>query len=132
MCERLKEVARKGGPSTFMRELHFSNIKLLSVSNSGIEYLDADGEQSQIDFQVCRRNWINNRSVKLEDMKPEQAEWHSDCVGIRNIIGKPPYIEFFSEPHVKLIFDNVKTGREDFLNLQMQLWDLGALTFDYS
>ncbi len=115
-----------------MERVQFSKVKVLSVSSTGIEYLDEYEVLRHIDFQECRTNWLKSRNVPLEKMELQAAKWHQQCVGMRNAIDKPRYIEFFTEPHTHLEFDDPRTGHQDYRNFYLRLLGVGCVTFDLS
>lgn len=115
-----------------MRTLQFSKIAIRSVSSSGIEYVDEQGAMGYIDFETCRANWVKEYKTSLETLSGKAASWYRRCVGKRDIGGNPAYIEFFTEPHTQLEFDNLQTEREDFWGVRRQLEDAGCATMDWS
>jgi predicted RNA-binding protein with RPS1 domain len=96
-----------------------NSVEILNYTGLGLEYSDENGNPKFIDFKICRQN-----SVEILN--------YPEFVAVRNIIGYPygtaPYIEFFTEPLTKFVFNR----KEIFRGLHMQMKETGWLTFDLS
>ncbi|MDQ0887857.1 hypothetical protein QFZ81_002945 [Paenibacillus sp. V4I9] len=115
---------------------------MISINKAGLVFTDVDGNQVRIQFDDCRKNWVNyvNRSTEFDtsDLKEEET----NCVGWRDAFDKVPYIEFFSEPKTRFLFPYRRTfyewfrnmhsrkGYKHFRNMCNQLKENGWSTFD--
>ena len=90
-----------------------------NVTEFGLEYIDEKGNTKFIDFKFCSQNSNN----LLNNPK---------YVAQRNILGypwvTPPYMDFFTEPLTKFVFNS----KENFHELRGQIEEAGWLTFDLS
>lgn len=81
--------------------IHFGRIK--EIIKDGIFFVDEENEKHFIDFKECRKNWVefakNSDEMSCTDLKEDET----NCVGWRNCIGKPSFIEIFSNPRVKFV-----------------------------
>ena len=79
--------------------------KIIQITHSGIEYVDSTGNNHFIDFEVCKENW-NNYSLESQDFEFSDTfdVQKSRCIGRRNSLGNPLFIEFFTEPITRFEF----------------------------
>ena len=113
------ELTRSNRKRFFVGKKEYQSDAIKNVTELGLEYIDENGNPKFIDFKICRQN-----SVEILN-SPE-------FVAVRSIIGYPygtaPYIEFFTEPLTKFVFNR----KEIFRGLHMQMKETGWLTFDLS
>lgn len=109
------------------RKIRFSDIQILSIDASGIEYQDKQQKVSRIDFQECRKNLAENLKALMSAYKNQAFTWHREWVGHRDTRTKPPYIEFFTTPPSRFEFANSKKGRAELESFRVMLFDLGIV-----
>jgi hypothetical protein len=91
--------------------IRFSKKRLKAITREGIQFMNDKGQLQYIDFQTCRKNWVAyvNESDDFETTHLSEAE--TTCVGVRNVLAKPIYIEFFTDNlHIKFEFHQVFLG----------------------
>jgi predicted RNA-binding protein with RPS1 domain len=131
------------------KEYHSDVIK--NVTELGLEYIDENGNPKFIDFKICLQNSVeilnhtgigleysdengNPKLINFQICRQDSGEIlnHPEFVAVRSIIGYPygtaPYIEFFTEPLTKFVFNR----KEIFRGLHIQMRETGWLTFDLS
>lgn len=99
-------------------EVFFDIEKLKKLDNESLVYLLGTDELIDIQFEVCRKNWVNfvnfsdffNRDTVLK-------ENDSRCVGWCDITDEYPFIEFFSAPKTRFLFKRKSVQKFNFLNL---------------
>ena len=82
-----------------MKTVTFDKSKLLGVSKNGLEYVDDQGCRCSIDFHTCREN-----ARDLLKMPGWLWARHPNYVGLRNILGRPPYITLVTNPPTRFLF----------------------------
>ena len=82
-----------------LKTVTFDKSKLLVVSKNGLEYLDDEGRRCVIDFHTCREN-----ARDLLKMPAWLWARHPNYVGLRNILGEPPYITLATNPPTRFLF----------------------------
>jgi hypothetical protein len=112
--------------------IRFASTTIQSIDQAGIRFTDDQGNQQFIDFAICRTNWLRHINRTLDEMSPKSADWHQRCVGRRNIIGTPPYIEFLTDPPTRFEFDSGQPNQDDYRAMRTQLEHAGCTTFDES
>lgn len=102
----------------YWRDVYGSDV-IKNVTEVGLEYIDENGNTKFIDFKICSQN-----SAELLNNPKYVAQ--------RNILGNPwgtpPYMEFFTKPLTKFLFNR----EENFYELRGQIEQTGWLTFDLS
>src|SRR5262245_5760872 len=111
-----------------MRVVQFRKGTLQSLDSTGMFYVDDQGNLLYIDFNICRANWIRQLNWPIKQMIPENADWDLNCVGRRNVIATPPYIELLTDPPTRFEFGHP----DDYGDLRSQLDQAGCTTFDES
>ena len=113
--------------------------RIVRMTAAGLEYKDQSGQLQFVDFATCARNfaWYVKNSGDFPD-------WHlltADdipklrCVGWRDITGKPPFIELFSQPRTRIEFRRswrCLSPESKFSEVRKRLVELGWRTFDLS
>jgi small subunit ribosomal protein S1 len=118
--EKAEEIAVKYREK-LQREVknEYGSDVIKNVTQDGLEYIDKNGNTKFIDFKICSQN-----SAELLNNPKYVAQ--------RNILGNPwgtpPYMEFFTKPLTKFIFNS----EENFYELRGQIEQTGWLTFDLS
>jgi hypothetical protein len=110
-----------------MRIVQFKKAMLQSLDHTSMLYVD-DQEPLYIDFDTCRANWIRQIDMPIEQMISEAVDWHQRCIGRRNIIATPPYIELLADPPTRFEFGHP----DDYGDLRSQLEQVDCTTFDES
>jgi len=135
---RLREIWR------VHKELHHSSI--VQISSEGVYYKESLQEAiKRISFRECRKNWVAYVNESDEFHTTDLIEDQTKCVGWRDSCHMPPYIEFFSEPRVRFVFNdsnhilnkiwNNRVSRKEtkhFLTLQTRINEVGWTTYDLS
>lgn len=84
---------------------------IVTVTQGGILYKDIAEITRWIDFKQCNLNWYRQTEQRPS---PFTHEFDKSCVARRSFDNAPlVYIEFFTDPILRLEFDNPE-----------QLWDL--------
>lgn len=99
----------------------------------------------RISFRECRKNWVAYVNGSDEFHVTDLIEDQTKCVGWRDFFHTLPYIEFFSEPRVRFVFNdsnhifkiiwNKRVSRKEtkhFLKLQTRINEVGWTTYDLS
>jgi hypothetical protein len=123
-----------------IKKVAYSKKRIASITKQGIDYIDESGEKFFIDFDICRKNWVIYVREGDEFGHKEITEAETTCVGWRNIIGHPPFIEFFTIPRTRFefsqtLFDRIFRRRgliRNFQAFQKAIWDAGWSTLDLS
>src|SRR5712671_67644 len=80
-----------------LKAVTFDESQLPSMSKDGLEYLDDQGCQSAINFDICRENFRRG-----------SAGWrgagNSKYVGLRDILAKPPHITLATDLLTRFVF----------------------------
>jgi hypothetical protein len=108
----------------------FKSIK--NVAKEGIVYIDEHEIERFLNFKDCYENWVNFKR-KHENLNEEQnITLKNSCkyVGQRDICANPSYIEFFTKPFTRFIFDEDSKG--EFKELQNLIINNGWTTLDLS
>lgn len=83
---------------------------IITVTHGGILYRDIAEIARWVDFRECLQNYCEDNQISLEQFEAENIH----CVGRCSFYLAPlPYIEFFTEPLLRLEFDDHE-----------QLWNL--------
>jgi hypothetical protein len=100
-----------------MRKIIIHHSVIISIDKIRLIYTDFEGNQAQIRFDECRKNWVNYANSSTEFEKPDLKEEETCCVGWRDAFDKTPYIEFFTEPRARFVFPYKRTFYEWFRKL---------------
>ena len=85
-----------------------------NITHAGIDYIDEDGNPRFVDFQVCYDEWF----AALSEARKATAIKHKfKCVGNRNILAVPPYVEFFTQPITRFEF----TSEDGYYDLREKM-----------
>ena len=106
--------------------IHNSQVK--ETRQDGIVYVDNEGNEQFIDFEVCYQNYLKRRlsPQEIESYKELNNKTDSDVpayidglkkwrrIADRNILGDgigngeygSPYFEFYTQPRVRIEFEN--------------------------
>ncbi|MFB6365857.1 hypothetical protein ACFCP7_17625 [Paenibacillus elgii] len=99
------------------------------IDNGGIKYISNTGKEEELRFEQCNENYkkqqLGREGMKQDDM---YAIGKSKCVGVRDIIAKPPFIGLYSEPRCKIEFES----EEEFSIYRNKIHDFGWTTLDLS
>jgi hypothetical protein len=121
-----------------LKTVTFDTSRLLLVNKNGLEYVDDEGCRCAIDFHSCREN-------ARDLLKIPAWLWarHPNYVGLRNILGEPPYIALASDPPTRFLFsmpgpaakdpgkESASLEPRDFYEFDLRLnREGGVLTFD--
>ena len=76
---------------------------IITVTQGGILYRDIAEIVRWVDFRECLQNYCVNNHISLEQFNEENIR----CVGRSSFYSAPlAYIEFFTEPILRLEFDD--------------------------
>lgn len=78
--------------------------RVRAITEDRIEYLGTDRTLKRIDFNECCQSWLENLSNQGIDPSNITNPVHLRCVVERNVLAKPPYIEFFTQPRTRIVF----------------------------
>lgn len=124
-----------------IKRVQYHKERILSINEQGLTYLNELGDKCFLDFEICRRNWVVYANTSGEFVGENISLRDTNCVGWRNVIGEPPYIEFFSEPRTRFEYPSKGWERmlglnkrfyKDFYRLQQQIIDADWSTLDLS
>jgi hypothetical protein len=100
--------------------------RITNVNCRGLDYRGNDGKVYRIDFATCAENWLGQAN------HPEQVA--TNCVGERNVLAKPPYIVFYTEPPTRIEFRfslfRCRHPWKNYHALRQQLRTTGWTTLD--
>lgn len=109
--------------------------QIKSINKNSLQYIDGNGDLQFIDFEECRKNWVEYVN-KSEDFSVNNLSVNeTKCIGLRNMINKPPYIEFFTDHKVKIEFKFSTfclLPHKAFTELQAKITEIGWNTYDLS
>lgn len=97
--------------------------------------MDDFGRERFVDFAECNRNWkrflVDSEDFPLITRETDLSE--SFGVGWRRSTGKPPFVEFFCDPHVRIEFPRrwpFHDADADFRRLHRQVASAGWSTLE--
>ena len=121
-------------------EIQYNRIE--SINSAGIKYHDNLGKVQTIDFSVCKQNWVDHVNMS-DDFKITNLKYDdSNCIGSRNILGKPKYFILYTAEPTKIVFDHRLSfldkllhrdsprNLREFYNFQTKIAELNLSTFD--
>jgi len=123
-----------------MNCMTYNHRNIIKITTKELLYKDNNDQIKSIDFYECRKNWVKYINESNDDLTEEKTS----CVGWRDILGKPPYIELFSDPRIKFTFNERRTlyewlnnknsskGNKNFIKLHYEINEKGWKTFDLS
>jgi len=109
----------------------YSKKRVVNFDRDGFEYLGSDGVRRHISFEECRKNWADfvNTSGEFKNIRIPSQE--TSCIAWRDYFAKPPYIEFFSKPHLRVEFTWTSIfPRKKFQEMVEKINALGWKTYD--
>ena len=117
--------------------LEYAKIKFKNIDRQGIHYTDNQGVSSFIDFEECKKNWINyvNSSDEFSSKKGKLESDQTRCVAVCDINANPPCFEFFTEQRTRFEFRfslRCLRPKKAFTDLQLAIYNAGWTTYDFS
>ncbi|WP_214629715.1 hypothetical protein [Paenibacillus agaridevorans] len=108
--------------------------QIISITDAGLNYQDNEGQTHFIDFHKYRINF-SKFMMKENDLTEEDRidlEQRTNCIALRDAFTKPMYIEFFSEPPIRIEFKKklFKDPYKEFRKLVDIINEHGWKTFD--
>jgi hypothetical protein len=98
-------------PAPEVVRIGIAGAHISSVSRQRIEYVDEAGQERFVDLEQCARNWVRYRNDHEQDFcllpgasAESAAKWNSRCVGQRDALDDPPWVEFMNERHTRFQF----------------------------
>src|ERR1700694_5639348 len=77
------------------------SAQLVNIRSNGLQYRGTNDNLFTISFEKCRQNHLHHWQSQESDLFDVTA---NRCIGERNILAKPPYIDFYTEPITRLEF----------------------------
>jgi hypothetical protein len=117
-----------------MKKIRY-NHRTVNVTQEGIQYIDENGNRQIIDFETCRKNWVEYVNNSEDFAVSNLSISETSCVAWRDITHKPPYIEFFTEPRIRFEFKFslwCLSPKQAFIRVQMKIVESGWTTYDLS
>lgn len=105
--------------------------KIINITKEKLEYLNENNEKCYICFSECNNNWINYR-LKTEPNNHNnfsELKRKDNCVGQRNSDANPIFIEFFTQPFTKFIFEG-KDAKEEYNKIRDSIFKNDWNTLD--
>ncbi|WP_337103280.1 hypothetical protein [Paenibacillus sp. YIM B09110] len=108
--------------------------RIVSITPSGLTYQSLTDQNAFVDFELCNQNftqWLRVQN-ELTDEETVELERNTRCVAIRTAFEAPKFIEFFSEPRVRIEFEKsfFKNDYKQFRKLDFKINEVGWKTFD--
>ncbi|MFD0675241.1 hypothetical protein [Cohnella sp. GCM10027633] len=108
--------------------------RILSITSTGLTYQSQTGQNVFVDFELCKTNFAKWLQIEneLTDEQTNELEQKTRCVAIRDAFEDPKYIEFFSEPKLRIEFKKslFKDDYKKFRKLDFKINEVGWKTFD--
>ncbi len=106
---------------------------VVDITPNGLVYLDDVGQEKQISFEECRRNWVKhvneNNFVDWKGNAVQLTFEKSNCIGSRHAVGGTPYLLLFGNPKLKI---ELKPNKESLTKVQKEmsalLYQIGKVT----
>jgi hypothetical protein len=96
-------------------------MKIVSIDQRGIKYVDQSNQTRFIDFETCRVNWLHHITASRAVSPSEVSDIErSRCVGQRNGVATPAFIEFWTQPVTRFEFCNSLFRRD----ARKRYWEL--------
>jgi hypothetical protein len=110
---------------------------IVQINEKGLLYKSEERVERFIDFESCKNRFVDQMAeqnqLSLEAVN--ELKLQSITVAWRDITAKPMYIEFLSDPPVKIEFPRTIFGYKPYRNfskLKQDINDAGWATFDLS
>jgi hypothetical protein len=108
-----------------------ANARIKCVTPQRVEYLDESGQECFVDLEECVRNWVQYCNENKDEFvwltsEDSAAAWNSRCVGQRDLLDDPPWVEFTNKRRTRLEFGSYEEAYE----LLEPLGKAGWHTFD--
>lgn len=103
------------------------------IISEGIYYINDFGENEFLSFEKCNENWLAYRK-RTELLNKDQIDLLKETdktVGQRDISIDQNYIEFFTRPFTRFVF-NIPEQEEEYSNLRDSIILHGWKTYDLS
>jgi len=108
--------------------------QIISIKADGLTYRDKEGTIQFIDFQNCRINFTKYmmKENALTEEDRIEVERKTRCIALRDAFSKPMYIEFLSDPPLRIEFKKklFKDPYKEFRSLVEIIHKNGWKTFD--
>src|SRR3954468_25041778 len=116
--------------------------QIREVTAQGVRYVDENNVEHFIDFAQCYENYVSKKlsseswefhktwNHKTDADWDNYVEWVKEWkeVGGRDMSAKKPYIEFYSQPHIKFEFETV----DEWQKIVGLMYQVGYITNDLS
>lgn len=98
-----------------MIKVNYKDITFLEIDSNFLEFMTKDGKEIKIDFRQCRKNWIKYVNESADFSRSDLKERETKCIGERNCLGNPLYINLYSDPIMRIEFRYKQTISEKLL-----------------
>ncbi|MHA6484109.1 hypothetical protein ACX1C1_19630 [Paenibacillus sp. strain BS8-2] len=106
----------------------------MSITTDGFTYQNHTGENMFVDFESCRHNFTKWLQIEnnLTEEERSKVEVQTRCVAIRDAFEDPKYIEFLSEPRIRIEFKKklFKGEYKEFREFVLKINEVGWKIFD--
>lgn len=95
-------------------------MKIIKLTESKLEYVEGDVKKS-VNFNECHTNW---KKYIERSKNADSSNLHTDrIIGQRDITANRIYIEFFTKPFTRIIFDDTDEYRDLVQKLNRLNWN---------
>jgi hypothetical protein len=110
------------------------NKKIISITQERLRFETSENKVFFVDFNKCRIGFSKflQKENDLTEEERLELEQRTKCVALRDAFAEPMYIEFFSDPPVRFIF-NMRIFKEpyrEFIRLDNTIIETGWKKFD--
>ena len=108
-------------------------MTIKEITEKGIYYADNSGQNNFLSFTECHENWLayRKKTENLSDEKINELRKTDKMIGQRDVCHDPAFIEFFTRPFTRFVFDLPKQTNE-YEHLRNTIYMFGWNTIDWS
>lgn len=99
--------------------------EITKITQDGIDYIDDEGNQQFIDFEVCFQNNLKEKEKSTGSRNPEERRklyQRMKYVGVRYTFGEPPSIVFYTVPPTEFKFPTLDELYEVAYGIKKMGW----------
>jgi len=105
-------------------------MTIKKIIETGLYYVDEEGNERFLSFEKCNENWIDYRRRKGKVENVELLK-NDRCVGQRETDIHNSYIEFFTKPFTRFSFER-PLQKEEYLDILLTIMKFGWTIIDWS
>lgn len=112
-----------------------SSTRVVGITKDAVEFLTSDGDRQIVSFSECSKNFYE-AVMEIRKQQPDSGATIPKIVGLRDSLGKPPYIQLFirKAEHLRINFEYPlwfrSVGKSKFREMCKRINDVDWTTFD--